>query len=83
MNGRDTNPLQLELLKILVNESESGASFWVCGDDWQSIYAFTGASVSNIINFKEMFPNAEQMILNLNYRSTPQILRAVPEPDPA
>jgi DNA helicase-2/ATP-dependent DNA helicase PcrA len=73
---QDTNPLQLELLKILVNESESGASFWVCGDDWQSIYAFTGASVTNILNFKEMFPTAEQMILNLNYRSTPQILRA-------
>jgi DNA helicase-2/ATP-dependent DNA helicase PcrA len=73
---QDTNPLQLELLKILVNESESGASFWVCGDDWQSIYAFTGASVSNILNFQDMFPAAEQMILNLNYRSTPQILRA-------
>jgi DNA helicase-2/ATP-dependent DNA helicase PcrA len=73
---QDTNPLQLELLKILVNESESEASFWVCGDDWQSIYAFTGASVSNILNFRDMFPAAEQMILNLNYRSTPQILRA-------
>jgi DNA helicase-2/ATP-dependent DNA helicase PcrA len=73
---QDTNPLQLELLKILVNESEAGASFWVCGDDWQSIYAFTGASVSNILNFKDMFPAAEQMILNLNYRSTPQILQA-------
>jgi DNA helicase-2/ATP-dependent DNA helicase PcrA len=73
---QDTNPLQLELLKILVNESDSGASFWVCGDDWQSIYAFTGASVSNILNFKDMFPAAEQMILNLNYRSTPQILQA-------
>jgi DNA helicase-2/ATP-dependent DNA helicase PcrA len=73
---QDTNPLQLELLKILVNESEPGASFWVCGDDWQSIYAFTGASVSNILNFQDMFPAAEQMILNLNYRSTPQILRA-------
>ena len=64
---QDTNPLQLELLKILVNESEPGASFWVCGDDWQSIYAFTGASVSNILNFQDMFPTAEQMILNLNY----------------
>jgi DNA helicase-2/ATP-dependent DNA helicase PcrA len=73
---QDTNPLQLELLKILVNESEAGASFWVCGDDWQSIYAFTGAAVTNILNFKDMFPAAEQMILNLNYRSTPQILQA-------
>ena len=53
---QDTNPLQLELLKILVNESDSGASFWVCGDDWQIIYAFTGASMNNILNFKDLFP---------------------------
>jgi DNA helicase-2/ATP-dependent DNA helicase PcrA len=72
---QDTNPVQMEILKILVNE-EDGASFWACGDDWQAIYAFTGASVSNILNFKDMFPGAGQMILNLNYRSTPQILRA-------
>jgi DNA helicase-2/ATP-dependent DNA helicase PcrA len=73
---QDTNPVQMEILKILVNDSENGASFWACGDDWQSIYAFTGASVANIINFRDIFPESEQMILNLNYRSTPQILRA-------
>ena len=38
---QDTNPVQLELLKILISKSKLGASFWVCGDDWQSIYAFT------------------------------------------
>jgi len=47
-----------------------------CGDDWQSVYGFIGASVANIINFQAIFPGAEQLILNLNYRSTPQILRA-------
>jgi DNA helicase-2/ATP-dependent DNA helicase PcrA len=73
---QDTNPVQMEILKILVNADEEGASFWACGDDWQAIYAFTGASVSNILNFRDMFPGAGQMILNLNYRSTPQILRA-------
>jgi DNA helicase-2/ATP-dependent DNA helicase PcrA len=73
---QDTNPVQMEILKILVNNSDNGASFWACGDDWQSIYAFTGASVANIINFRDMFPESEQMILNLNYRSTPQILGA-------
>jgi len=73
---QDTNPVQLELLKILVNSTESGASFWVCGDDWQSIYAFTGASIANILKFKELFPGSEQFILNINYRSTPQILKA-------
>jgi len=62
-------------LKILVNSNEEGASFWVCGDDWQLIYAFTGASVANILNFRDMFPGAEQLILQNNYRSTPEILR--------
>ena len=73
---QDINPIQSAILKILVNNSEQGTSFWVCGDDWQSIYAFTGASIANILNFKVMFPESEQLILNINYRSTPQILRA-------
>ena len=73
---QDTNPVQMEILKILVNGKEEGASFWACGDDWQSVYGFIGASVANILNFRDIFPGAEQLILNLNYRSTPQILRA-------
>ena len=46
------------------------------GDDHQAIFSFTGASVGNILNFKSMFPESEMFILNLNYRSTPQILKA-------
>jgi len=72
---QDTNPVQMELLKILANKDEE-SSMWVAGDDWQSIYAFTGASVGNILNFKDLFPSAQEYILNLNYRSTPQILKA-------
>lgn len=74
---QDTNPAQMEILKLLMDESgkENGSSFWICGDDWQSIFGFTGASVGNILNFKKMFPQGEQFILNLNYRSTPQILK--------
>lgn len=70
---QDINPAQLEILKHLVNRNGS-SSFWICGDDWQSIYAFTGASLANILRFKEMFPDSQQFILNVNYRSTPQIL---------
>lgn len=75
---QDTNPAQMEILKLLIGDSNNGdgSSFWVCGDDAQSIYGFTGASVGNIINFNAMFPESEQFILNLNYRSTPQILKA-------
>jgi DNA helicase II / ATP-dependent DNA helicase PcrA len=73
---QDISPAQSALINILVNHSEEGASFWACGDDWQSVYGFIGASVANILNFRDIFPGAEQFILNLNYRSTPQILRA-------
>lgn len=76
---QDTNPAQMEILKLLIadsNNGNGGSSFWVCGDDWQSIYAFTGASVGNILNFKKVFPKGEEFILSLNYRSTPQILAA-------
>ena len=74
---QDTNPVQFSILKLLVNsDNGNDSSFWICGDDAQSIYGFTGASVGNILNFKSMFPESEQIILNLNYRSTPQILRA-------
>ena len=72
---QDTNPLQLEILKTLIEGSNNGSSFWVCGDDWQSIYGFISASVRNIINFEQMFPGSRIFILNRNYRSTPQILK--------
>jgi DNA helicase-2/ATP-dependent DNA helicase PcrA len=74
---QDTNPTQMEILNLLVkNRNGNGASFWICGDDWQSIYSFTGASVGNILNFNKVHPNSRQFILDRNYRSTPQILRA-------
>ena len=73
---QDTNPVQIEILKALIEDNKAGSSFWVCGDDWQSIYGFTGASVGNILNFDRVFTEAKTFILNLNYRSTPQILQA-------
>ena len=73
---QDTNPIQLEILKNLINDNGNGSSFWICGDDWQSIYSFTGASVGNILHFDRMFNNSKIFILDLNYRSTPQILKA-------
>ncbi len=74
---QDINPLQGEILRLLIrSEHLQGSSFWVTGDDHQAIYSFTGASVGNILNFQSMFPDSHQFILDLNYRSTPQILRA-------
>lgn len=73
---QDTNPLQMEIVRLLLDDEEPDASFWVCGDDWQSIYAFTGASIGNILNFGVTFPGSRQFVLSVNYRSTPQILQA-------
>jgi DNA helicase-2/ATP-dependent DNA helicase PcrA len=73
---QDTNPAQMEVLKLLIDDKGNGTSFWICGDDWQAIYGFTGASVGNIVNFRELFPGSNQFILSLNYRSSPQIIRA-------
>jgi len=55
---QDTNPCQLELLKLLITANNNGSSFWIAGDDHQSIFSFAGASVGNILNFKTMFPSA-------------------------
>lgn len=73
---QDTNPVQLEILKLLVDRGSGETSFWVCGDELQSIYSFIGASIGNILNFETLFPQSERFILNLNYRSTPQIIKA-------
>ncbi|MBF0259578.1 MAG: ATP-dependent helicase [Desulfamplus sp.] len=70
---QDTTPLQVEILKLLITNDKT-SSFWVCADDWQSIYSFTGASVGNILNFNKVFPRSKQFILDINYRSTPEIL---------
>jgi DNA helicase-2/ATP-dependent DNA helicase PcrA len=54
---QDSNPIQFELMKLLLpSDNGNDSSFWICGDDAQSIYGFTGASVGNILNFKSMFP---------------------------
>ena len=74
---QDTNPVQLEIIKLIVDhENSAEKSYWITGDDWQSIYSFAGASVNNLLNFKNNFKHSEIFILNINYRSTPQILRA-------
>jgi len=67
---QDVNWAQYILTSLL---SEKG-QLTVVGDDDQSIYAFRGASVSNILRFKEDFPQAQSIVLNENYRSDQKIL---------
>ncbi len=70
---QDTNHAQYELIKLLARPKEN---ITVVGDDDQSIYKFRGASLSNILQFKEDFPKAKSVVLNQNYRSTKEVLDA-------
>ncbi|MBN1263755.1 MAG: UvrD-helicase domain-containing protein [Candidatus Pacebacteria bacterium] len=70
---QDTNIAQYELVKLLASPAEN-PNLTVVGDDSQSIYKFRGAAVSNILEFKKDFPQAKQITLIKNYRSTQTIL---------
>ena len=68
---QDTNWAQYELVKLLV---PADGNLMVVGDDDQSIYKFRGASVSNILQFKNDYPGAREVVLTRNYRSLQGVL---------
>jgi superfamily I DNA/RNA helicase len=70
---QDVDNLQVELIKLLLTEN---TQLFCVGDDWQSIYGFRGSNVSYIIEFEKHFADAKIIKLNLNYRSTQNIVGA-------
>lgn len=67
---QDTNPLQSRILRGLCTSGR----LTVVGDDAQSIYAFRGATIRNILDFPHQFPGTRIVTLEQNYRSTASIL---------
>ena len=68
---QDTNWSQYELIKMLAAPRNN---LLVVGCDDQAIYRFRGASISNIMQFKDDYPNAKEIVLTENYRSRQEIL---------
>ncbi len=73
---QDTNELQYELSKLLVNDKKN---LCVVGDSDQNIYSWRGANLKNILHFEKDYPNAKVVLLEQNYRSTKTILSAANE----
>lgn len=76
---QDTNYLQYAILRRLVKYEGSSENVFVVGDDAQSIYAFRGATIDNILDFEKDFPALQTFKLEQNYRSTHHIVTAANE----
>ena len=68
---KDTNRVQARLVRLLAGEA---GNVMAVGDDAQSIYAFRGADVRNILDFPKLFPGTRVIRLEENYRSTQPVL---------
>lgn len=68
---QDTNGIQADIVRMLATVHKN---VLVVGDDAQSIYSFRGADIKNILQFPDVFEGAQTFRLEVNYRSTPEIL---------
>lgn len=68
---QDINRIQYEIVKLLVGKEQN---LFIVGDDDQSIYRFRGAKPEIMLGFQKDFPDAEQILLNVNYRSGREIV---------
>jgi len=70
---QDTNEVQYQLSKMLVQKHKN---ICVVGDADQNIYSWRGATIKNIMNFEKDYPDAQEVLLEQNYRSTKTIIAA-------
>lgn len=73
---QDTNKIQAAIVKLLAYKHQN---VMVVGDDSQSIYSFRGATIRNILDFPDEFPDSKTIKLEENYRSTQAILNVANE----
>lgn len=72
---QDTNAAQMQFLKMLTKDKVC-PNICCVGDDDQSIYSWRGAEIKNILDFEKTYPGAKIIRLEINYRSTANILGA-------
>ena len=68
---QDINRIQYEIIRLLAGKRQN---LFVVGDDDQSIYRFRGARPELMLGFQKDYPQAEQILLNINYRSSREIV---------
>lgn len=73
---QDTNYLQYMIVRLLIDYQDSSRNLCIVGDDAQSIYAFRGATIRNILDFEKDYPDHKKFKLEQNYRSSEHIVAA-------
>ena len=68
---QDISARRMELVRLIMEMS--GAKLFCVGDDWQSIYRFSGSDLSNILRFEENYPDRRQLELANTYRNSQQL----------
>lgn len=69
---QDTSNIRLNLIKEIYHKTNS--KIIVVGDDWQSIYRFTGCDLSIFLNFHHIFPHVKQLHLKNTYRNSQELI---------